>query len=182
MKFLFDLLPILLFFVAFKLSHQNIYIATAVAMIATTGQIMWSKFRHGKVDNILWISFAIVAVFGSATLLLHNEMFIKLKPTVLYWLFALILFISKFFFRKNLIRGVLHEKLSLPAPVWKKLNYLWSAFFFVLGFINLYVAFNYSTDTWVDFKLFGFSALMITFVIGQGFWLMKYLDEKKEDN
>lgn len=180
LKFFSDLFPILLFFIAFK--FQGIYVATGAAMAATLIQILWSKFKYGKIDNILWISFVIVGVFGSATLLLHNEMFIKLKPSVLYWLFSLILFISKTFFHKNLIRSLLHEKITLPVQVWKRLNYLWSAFFFVLGFVNLYVAFNYSTDTWVDFKLFGFSAMMITFVIGQGFWLMKYLDEKKEHN
>ncbi len=182
MKFFFDLLPILLFFITFKLTDHNIYAATGVAMAATLGQIIWSKYKHNKVDKILWISFVIVGLLGGATLLFHNEMFIKLKPSVLYWLFSLILFIAKFFFHKNLIRSLLHEKITLPFHVWKQLNYAWSGFFFFLGFANLYVAFNYSTDTWVDFKLFGFTALMFIFVVIQGMWLVKYLDEKKEEN
>ncbi len=182
MKFLFDLLPILLFFIAYKLTDQDIYVATAVTMAATLAQILWCKIRHNKVDTILWISFAIVGVFGSATLLLHDEMFIKLKPSVLYWMFSLILFNAKFFFHKNLIRALLHEKIALPLHVWKRLNYSWSAFFFLLGFINLYVAFNYSTNAWVDFKLFGFTGMMFVFIVGQGMWLTKYIDEKKEEN
>jgi intracellular septation protein len=180
MKLLFDLFPILLFFIAFKL--QGIYVATAVAIAATLGQIIWSKFKHGKVDKMLWISFAIVGVFGGATLVLHDESFIKFKPSALYWLFAIILLVSNYVFRKNLMRSMLQEKIALPMPIWNRLNLVWGIFFGVLGFINLYVAYNYSTDTWVTFKLFGFSGMMLVFILGQGVWLSKYLDEKKENN
>lgn len=180
MKLFAELFPILLFFIAFK--THGIYVATAVAMIATLAQIVWHKLKHGKVDAILWITFVIVGVFGSATLLLHNEMFIKLKPTVLYWLFATILMVSQLVFRKNLIRRLLHEKLALPVHAWNRLNMLWIVFFYALGFINLYVAFNFSTDTWVDFKLFGFSGMIFLFIVVQGFWLYKYIEEKKESN
>ncbi len=180
MKLLFDLFPIALFFVAFK--YQGIYVATAVAIAATVVQIIWTKFKHGKVDTMLWVSFAIIGVFGGATLLLHDETFIKWKPTVLYWLFSAVLLISNAFFNKNLIRTFLQEKIALPLHVWSKLNLAWSLFFAVLGFINLYVAFNYSTDSWVNFKLFGFTGLMLVFILGQGAWLTKYVDEKKENN
>ncbi len=180
MKLLFDLFPIILFFIAFK--AFDIYIATGVAIAATVVQIAWTKWRHGKVDVMLWVSFAIIAVFGGATLLLHDETFIKWKPTVLYWLFSTILLFSNLLFNKNLMRVLLQEKIALPLHVWNRLNLSWSLFFAVLGFLNLYVAFNYSTDTWVNFKLFGFTGLMVVFILGQSMWLAKYVDEKKENN
>jgi intracellular septation protein len=180
MKILFDLFPVILFFVAFK--FQGIYVATEAAIAATVVQIIWTKIRHGKVDTMLWVSFAIIAVFGGATLLLHDETFIKWKPTVLYWVFSAILLVSNVMFKKNLMRSLLQEKIALPLHVWHRLNLSWSLFFAVLGFINLYVAFNYSTDAWVNFKLFGFTGLMLLFVLAQGMWLAKYVDEKKESN
>lgn len=180
MKLLFDLFPVILFFIAFKVF--DIYIATGVAIAATVVQIIWTKWRHGKVDMMLWVSFAIIAVFGGATLLLHDETFIKWKPTVLYWLFSVILLFSNLLFNKNLMRALLQEKIALPLHVWNRLNLSWSLFFAVLGFINLYVAFNYSTDAWVNFKLFGFTGLMVVFILAQSAWLAKYVDEKKESN
>ncbi len=180
MKLLFDLFPVLLFFIAFKL--QGIYVATAVAIAATVVQLIWSKLRHGKIDTMLWVGFAIITVFGGATLLLHDETFIKFKPSALYWLFAVILLGANLLFRKNLMRSLLQEKLALPHRVWDRLNLSWALFFAALGFLNLYVARNYSTDTWVNFKLFGFTGLMFIFVLGQGMWLSKYVDEKKESN
>ena len=111
-KFLFDLFPVLLFFVAFKV--YDIYIATTVAIAATIAQIIWTKYRHGKVDTMLWVTFAIVGVFGGATLLLHDERFIQLKPTALYWLFSAILLFSNLLFHKNLMHSLLHEKIQCP--------------------------------------------------------------------
>ncbi len=180
MKLLFDLFPVILFFIAFK--AFDIYIATAVAIAATVVQIAWTKWRHGKVDVMLWVSLAIIAVFGGATLVLHDETFIKWKPTVLYWLFSTILLFSNLLFNKNLMRALLQEKIALPLHVWHRLNLSWSLFFAALGFINLYVAFSYSTDAWVNFKLFGFTGLMVVFILGQSMWLAKYVDEKKENN
>lgn len=180
MKLLFDLIPVLLFFVAYKI--WGIYTATAVAIGATVLQIIWTKYRHGKVDTMLWVTFAIVAVLGGATLMLHNENFIKLKPTALYWIFSAILMFSNLLFHKNLMRAMLHEKIALPVHAWNRLNLIWSVFFAALGFINLYVAYSYSTDTWVNFKLFGFTGLMLVFILAQGAWLSKYIDEKKEEN
>jgi len=180
MKLLFDLFPVILFFITFKL--QGIYAATAVAIGATVIQIVWTKYRHGKVDMMLWISLAIISVFGGATLALHDETFIKWKPTVLYWLFSIILLVSNWGFNKNLIRALLHDKLALPMHIWNRMNLTWGVFFALLGFINLYVAFNFSTDNWVSFKLFGFTGLMLVFILAQGAWLAKYVDEKKEHN
>ncbi|MBK9160130.1 MAG: septation protein A [Nitrosomonadales bacterium] len=180
MKLLFDLFPVILFFIAFK--AFDIYVATAVAIAATVVQIAWIRWRHGKVDTMLWVSFAIIAVFGGATLFLHDATFIKLKPTVLYWLFSTILLFSSLLFGKNLIRSLLHEKIALPLHVWHRLNLLWSLFFAVLGILNLYVAFNFSEEAWVNFKLFGFTGLMAVFILAQSAWLAKYVDEKKENN
>lgn len=180
MELLFDLFPVILFFVAFKL--QDIFVATAVAIAATVIQIVWTKFRKGRVDLMLWVSFSIITLFGGATLLLHDENFIKMKPTILYWTFAAILLFSNLLFHKNLMRTLLHEKIPLPMHAWNRLNLSWSIFFAVLGFINLYIAFKFSTDAWVDFKLFGFTGLMVVFILAQGVWLAKYVDEKKEHN
>ena len=202
-KLFFDLFPVILFFAVFKLAGKHletaqawatsigyvadikqlpILFATATAIVATVAQIIWTRYRHGKVDVMLWVTFAIVSLLGGATLMLHDENFIKLKPTVLYWIFSSILMFSNLFFHKNLMRALLHQKIALPVHAWNRLNLIWSLFFAVLGFINLYVAYNFSTDTWVDFKLFGFSGLMLVFILAQGAWLAKYIDEKKEHN
>jgi intracellular septation protein len=179
MKFLFDLFPVILFFIAFKL--QGIYVATAVAIAASFAQIGWLWLRGRKIDAMLWVSLAIIFVFGSATLLLHDETFIKWKPTVLYWLFASVLSVSALIFRKNLIRSMLGEKIQLPDPAWNRLNLSWVGFFACMGFLNLYVAFNFPTDTWVNFKLFGGMGLMLAFVIAQGLFLAKYVEQKEAE-
>jgi intracellular septation protein len=176
MKFLFDLFPVILFFVVFK--FFGIYPATAAAIVATIAQIIWVKLRHGKVDGTMIASGLIIIVFGGATLLLHDENFIKWKPTVLYWVFSVALIVTNLAFKKNLIRGLMEKQISLPNNIWNTLNIAWSLFFLVLGFINLYVAFNYSTDHWVDFKLFGTTALMFIFIIAQGLILNKYITEE----
>ena len=178
MKFLFDLFPIILFFAAFK--AFNIYVATGVVIAATAAQIAWVWHRHGKVDTMLWISLALVVVFGGATLILRDETFIKWKPTVLYWLFAATLFGSARFFGKNLIRAMLEKQVELPQALWGRLNFAWIGFFSVMGVVNLWVAFNFSTDTWVSFKLFGAMGAMIVFIIIQSIVLARYLPEEKE--
>jgi intracellular septation protein len=180
MKLLFDLFPVILFFVTFKFA--GVFTATAVAIAATFVQVGWVKYRHGKVDTMLWVSLGIISVFGGATLLLHDETFIKWKPTVLYWFFAVALLLAPVLFKKNLMRALLQEKIALPAPAWSQLNLAWSAFFAVLGVVNLYVAFNYSTDAWVNFKLFGATGMMFAFVLLQSLWLSKYVEEDKKNN
>jgi intracellular septation protein len=177
MKFLFDLFPVILFFAAFK--FFGIYTATAVAIGATFVQIGWVWYRHRKIDNMLWVSLGVIVVFGGATLLLHDETFIKWKPTVLYWLFAIVLLSSEIGFRKNLIRAMMEKQMALPDTVWRKLLMSWAGFFTVMGVLNLYVAFNYSTDAWVNFKLFGGMGLMLVFVVLQALMLAKYVDGKE---
>jgi intracellular septation protein len=178
MKFLFDLFPVILFFVAFK--FFGIYIATAVAMAGTFAQIGWVWFRHGKVDTMLWVSLGVIVVFGGATLLLHDETFIKWKPTVLYWLFGAVLACSELFFRRNLIRSMLGAQVQLPDPVWRKLNWSWVVFFAFMGAANLYVAFRFATDLWVNFKLFGGMGLMLLFVVGQALFLARHVEHEGE--
>ena len=179
MKLLFDLFPVILFFAAFKLG--DIYIATAVAIIATFAQIAWVWFKHRKVDTMLWVSLGIIAVMGGLTLLLHDETFIKWKPTILYWSFALALGTSNLLLKKDLIRTLLAEQFTLPENIWQRLNWSWVGFFLFMGFANLAVAFafNLSTDTWVNFKLFGGMGLMLLFALAQGLVLSKYSEEKE---
>jgi intracellular septation protein len=177
MKFLFDFFPVILFFVAFKVS--DIYVATAVAIAATFVQVGWLKLRGKRVEPMLWASLAIIAVFGGATLLLQDETFIKWKPTVLYWLFGAVL-AGAAAFRRNLIRVMLSEQMHLPAPIWARLNWAWIGFFGFMGALNLYVAYNYSTDNWVNFKLFGGMGLMLLFVAAQAMVLSRYIEEKDE--
>jgi intracellular septation protein len=179
MKFLFDIFPVVLFFIAFK--FYGIYVATAVAIAATFLQIGWLWLRGRKIENMLWVSLGVIVVFGGATLLLQNETFIKWKPTVLYWLFAAALGIAALAFKKNLIRAMMETQVTLPDPVWGKLLASWIAFFAVMGVLNLAVAYNFSTDAWVNFKLFGGIGLMVVFVILQALMLSRYVEEKKPE-
>ena len=176
MKLLFDLFPVILFFAAFKLG--DIYIATAVAIIATFAQIGWVWFKHRKVDTMLWVSLAIIVVFGGATLFFHNPTFIKWKPTALYWMFGVVLLGSAWLLQRNLIRKMLEAQIKLPDPVWTRLNLAWAGFFIAMGLLNLYVAYNYSEETWVNFKMFGGMGLMLAFVLAQGFYLSRHMEEE----
>jgi intracellular septation protein len=177
MKFLFDLFPVILFFVAYKFA--DIYVATGVAIGATFIQIGWVHFRHGKVDKMLWVSLGLITVFGGMTLLLRDPTFIKWKPTVLYWLFAVVLLGSVLLMKKNLIRAMMEKQVALPDRVWSKLNLAWAGFFAFMGVLNLYVAYNFSESDWVNFKLFGGMGLMLAFIVAQGLMLSKYVEEKE---
>ncbi len=179
MKFLFDIFPVILFFAAFKV--YDIYVATGVAIAATVLQIVWFWLRRRKVDNMQWISLGLIVIFGGATLLLRDETFIKWKPTVLYWLFGATLLVADLAFRKNLIRSMMEKQVSAPDPVWKKLLLGWIGFFLVMGVLNLYVAYGFSTDIWVNFKLFGGIGLMIVFVIAQAVLLAPHIKEKEAE-
>jgi intracellular septation protein len=176
LKFLFDFFPVILFFVAFKVS--DIYIATAVAIAATLGQIGYMLARRRKVTKMQWASLVIIGLFGGATLLLHDETFIKWKPTVLYWL-AGVLFLGGLAFKTNFVQAVMEEGggLNLPEHVWTKLAVAWGVFFLCKGALNLWVAYHFSTETWVNFKLFGGMGLMLAFVIAQAAWITRYLPE-----
>ena len=177
MKFLFDLFPVILFFIAYKFA--DIYVATGVVIVATMVQIAWVHFRHGKVDKMLWVSLVLVTVFGGMTLIFQDETFIKWKPTILYWAFAGSMAFAALVLRKNPIKAMLGEQMTLPEPVWGKVNLSWIAFFLFMGVLNLIVAFNFSTDVWVNFKLFGGMGLLLLFVLGQGLMLSKYVEDKQ---
>mgnify|MGYP001328588208 CR=1 FL=1 len=202
MKFLFDLLPVILFFAAFKFAESQpdtavawlhqlsgsdfipaaqapILLATVVVIIATLVQVAWVWLRHGKVDKMLWFSLVLVVFFGGLTLVLRNENFIKWKPTVLYWGMALAMAVSAFAFKKNALRSMLSAQLELPEIAWQRLNVSWMSFFAFMGVLNLLVAYNFSTDTWVNFKLFGLMGIFLLFVIVQGAFLAKYIEHKE---
>ena len=177
MKFLFDLLPVLAFFVAFQVA--GIYVATAVAIATTFVQVAWLKLRGRRVDAMLWASLAIIVVFGGATLVLQDETFIKWKPTVLYWMLGVVLGGASLLFRRNLVRAMLSEQVQLPDAVWSRLNWSWVGFFVFMGALNLYVAYNYSTDLWVNFKLFGGMGLMLVFIVVQAFVLARHVEDRE---
>jgi intracellular septation protein len=178
MKMLFDIFPVILFFVAYQLS--DIYVATATAIGASIAQVAWVLLRGRKVDKMLWVSLGVIVVFGGATLVFRDKTFIQWKPTVLYWLFAAALVVSAYAFKKNLIRAMMEKQVSLPEPIWTRLLMSWIAFFVIMGALNLYVAFTFSEAAWVNFKLFGGMGLMLVFVLLQALMLAKHVQDKNE--
>lgn len=177
-KLLFDLFPLILFFIAFR--AFDIYTATAVAMGAAVAQIAWLKLRHKLIETTHWINLGVIVIFGSATLFFQNDAFIKWKPTVLYWLFAAVLLGAYWFTGRNLMQKFMGGQLVLPTQAWTKLNYGWATFFILSGSINLFVAFSgYFTESqWVSFKVFGSLVLLVIFVVIQSLWLSKYLKDQ----
>lgn len=180
MKLLLDFFPILLFFAAFKFA--GIYAATAIAIVATVLQIGYLRYKTGKVEPMQWISLGVIVLFGGATLLAHNDTFIKWKPTVLYWLMGSALLIGQLVFKKNLLKSLMGAQMDLPEDAWRLTQWSWVGFFAVMGCLNLWVAFNFDTDTWVNFKLFGGMGLMFVFVIAQALVLSRYMktDDAKD--
>lgn len=215
MKFLFDLFPVIAFFTTYMVaervpvqasalatrvlgsfggqviaSQAPILLATLVAIVVTAGQVGYLLVRKRKVDRMLWISLAVIIVMGGATLLLRDDRFIKWKPTVLYWAFALVLLGSDLLFRKNLIRNMMQEQMVLPESIWRRLNLSWVGFFILMGMVNLYVAFwpcfnqapctpRFTQDQWVKFKLFGSMGLMVVFVVAQALMLSRFLEQQE---
>ena len=204
MKLIADFLPILLFFGTFKYaegqkewaaafasqhlgfmvaggvvgqSEAPVMLATVVVIVATLAQVLWLKLRGRKVDVMLWVSLVLVVVLGGATIYFHSEAFIKWKPSVLYWCMGLAFWISQAFFGRNLLRLLLGEQLQLPDAIWQRLNFAWIAFFALMGLLNIWVAYSFTTDAWVNFKLFGGLGLMFAFTIAQGLYLSRYLPE-----
>lgn len=199
MKFFFDLFPVILFFVTFKFADRlpldsvsllesvglsassasdfPILLATLVVMVATLFQVLWSWGRYRKVDGVLLLSLGLVLVMGGLTLLLHDAQFIKWKPSLLYGALGGGILVSTFAFRLNPLQRLLSSKITLPHPVWQKLNLAWGLFFVALAGVNLYVAEHFSTETWVNFKLFGLTGLLLVFILVQGFFLAPYLQE-----
>jgi intracellular septation protein len=207
MKLLFDLFPVILFFVAYKLGNSfpheagqlaatwlggliasgkvseaqaPILLATAVAIVASVAQVGWLLARGRRVEPMLWVSLGVIVVFGGATIWLNDESFIKWKPSILYLLFAGSLVAGRLFWRRNFVRTLLGQQIELPDPVWERLLWIWSGFFALLAAANLLVAYNFSTDTWVNFKLFGLMGLTLAFVVGIGIWLSQHVKEVRD--
>jgi intracellular septation protein len=200
-KFLFDLLPVILFFASFKVAQGSpeaaaawanqwlgggvstdqapVLVATAVTVLASLLQVAWLLARGRKVDTMLWISLVVILVFGGLTLWLHDETFIKWKPTILYWLFAAIL-AGGWAVGRNFIRSLLGAQMVLPDFVWTRLLAAWIGFFAFMGAANLAVAYAYPTETWVNFKLFGLTGLLLVFALGMGFYAARHMKEEEQ--
>ena len=202
MKLLLDFLPLILFFVTFRFADGSketaaafatehfgfmvsggkvgpdeapVLLATLVVMLATLAQAAFLKLRGKKIDLMLWISLTLVVVLGGATIWFHNETFIKWKPSGLYWVMALALLGSEKLFGRNLLKQMLGKDLELPDPVWSRLNLAWVLFFAAMGGLNLYVAYNFPTSTWANFKAFGTTGLVLLFTLAQGLYMSRHL-------
>ncbi|MBK1686469.1 septation protein A [Rubrivivax gelatinosus] len=209
MKLLLDFLPIVLFFACFKLAEGRpewaadfatanfgalvsggvvgpkeapVLLATVVVILATLAQVLVLKLRGKRIDAMLWISLVLVVVFGGLTIWFHNETFIKWKPSVLYWTMGTALWLAPLLAGKNLLKLLLGAQMVLPERVWHRLNFAWVAFFAAMGLLNIWVAYSFSTDTWVNFKLFGGIGLMFAFTIAQGLYLGRYIEEPAATN
>lgn len=183
MKLLFDFFPIVLFFVTFKLYEdptQGILAATAVAILATFLQVGISWWRHRRVEKMHLVTLGLIVILGGATLLLRDEMFIKWKPTVVNWLFAIVFLGSQYIGQKSLVQRVMERNIQLPEVIWSRLNMSWVVFFAAMGALNLYVVYNFDTDTWVDFKLFGLMGFTLAFVVAQGFYLVRHMKPESD--
>ena len=196
MKLLLDFLPIVIFFIVYKFAPETIdaispflnadqiqqlsdmpamVLATAALIPATMLQILYTKISTGKVETMHLVTLALVVTMGGATVILQDKTFIQWKPTVVNWLFAAAIFGSRYIGNKTILERMMGQNLTLPANAWNNLNYAWVAFFAFSGTANLYVAYNFSEDVWVNFKLFGLLGLTILFIIAQSFYLYRFM-------
>ena len=183
MKLLFDFFPVVLFFVVYKMQddpHQGFMYATAAIIVATAVQVAVMWFRERRVEKMHIAVLAIVVVFGGITLALDDPIFLKWKPTIVNWLFAVVFLGSQFIGAKNVVCRLMESKVQLPDPVWTRLNTSWVLFFVFCGALNLFVVYNFDTDTWVDFKLFGLMGITLVFVLGQGFYMMRHMPAEED--
>ena len=184
MKFLFDFLPIALFFITFKFyddPQEGVLAATAVAIIATIIQVLLFWLKNKRVEKMHIVTLVLITVLGGATLILKDPVFIKWKPTGVNWAFAIAFLGSQFIGSKPFVKRMMAHAVDLPEAVWMRLNIAWVVFFTAMGFANLYVAFNYDLSTWVDFKTYGMLGLTVLFVILQAIYLAKHMPEDKKD-
>jgi intracellular septation protein len=173
MKFLVDFFPIALFFIAYKI--WGIYVATAVAIATSVIQVSYEWIRFRKVDKMQWATLVLIGVLGGATLFFHDEMFIKWKPTIINWLFAAVFWGSHYIGKDPIIKRMMNSQVNLPSDVWARLNMSWVGFFFISGVANIYVAYHFTTNAWVNFKLFGVLGMTFFFVILQAVYLSRYV-------
>lgn len=173
MKLLFDLFPVFLFFIAYKM--YDIYIATGVIIVATIIQVSYLYARHRRVEKIHLITLGLIVVLGGATLMLQDERFIAWKPTIVNWGFALVFLASHYVMgNKPIVRRMMEAMIELPDQIWIRLSYLWVGFFIFSGVVNLWVYYNFSLDAWVNFKLFGLMGLTFAFILLQGLYISRY--------
>ena len=178
MKIFYDFLPIAVFFIIYKL--YGIYPATASAIVISILQVAFYWLKHRRFDMMQVVTFFVIVIFGGATLILHNDMFIKWKPTILNWLFALVFWGSHLFGEKTVLRRLLEDKIKLADRIWLRLNYLWISYFLIMGTLNLIVVYHFSTDVWVNFKLFGMLGLTLVFALLQGIYLSKHMENQHD--
>ena len=176
-KQLVEFFPILLFFIAFKL--YDIYVATAVVIVATILQVAYTWFKFRKVETMQWITLALVVIMGGLTLILHDEQFVKWKLSIIEWLFGGAFLGSQFIGRAPFIERMMSSQLTLPAVIWKRLNLCWAGFFIGVGCLNVYVMFNYNTNDWVTFKTFIVPGMMAVFIVVQMIFLYKHLPDNE---
>jgi intracellular septation protein len=180
MQLLFDLLPVLAFFIAYKIA--GIYVATGVLIAGVLAQTLHSWIRHRKVSPMLLTSAVLVLIFGGLTLFIHDATFIKWKPTVVSWLFAIAFLASQYMKGPTLVQRMMGAQVTLNPALWNRLNLMWVAFFVFEGALNIYVARHYSESTWVNFKLFGLMGLTLVFALLQGVWLSRHMDAIDQAN
>lgn len=179
MQLFYEIFPVFLFFLAFK--FYGIYVATVVGIVSTFMQLILTRIFSRKWDKKQMITLAIFLVFGGMTLYFHNPIFVKWKPTIIFWLFALVLLITQLFTHKPLIQrmmeGMLQDKGHIPATIWKRLNLMWTFFFSLMGGINIFIAYAYSDEIWVNFKFYGITAALLIFSVLQALYLSRYMPE-----
>lgn len=180
MKLLLDFFPVILFFIAFKM--YDIYVATAVAIAASIVQVAYVYIRNKRVEKMHLITLGLIVILGGATLVLQDEAFIKWKPTIVNWGFALVFFGSHFIGKKSIIRRMMDSAISMPDFAWLRLSQMWISFFIFSGIANLYVAYNFDTDTWVNFKLFGLMGLTVAFLVLQVIYINRHMEKESDED
>jgi intracellular septation protein len=183
---LLDFLPVVLFFVVYKFYDnptEGIVAATGAAIVASIIQVTYTRIRYGKVENMHLVTLVLIVVLGGLTIAFKDETFIKWKPSIVNWAFALAFIGAPLFTGKNLVQRMMEGAVTLPPKIWRGLNLAWIIFFIAIGLLNIYVAYNYDTDTWVNFKLFGMLGITVVFVIGQSLILTRFMEnEPTEDS
>ncbi|AXQ15610.1 MULTISPECIES: septation protein A [Shewanella] len=176
MKQLLDFLPLVIFFAVYK--FYDIYVASGALIAATALQLVVTYLLYRKLEKMHLITFAMVAVFGTLTLVFHDDAFIKWKVTIVYALFALGLGVSQLL-NKPVLKGMLGQELKVADKIWARVTWYWVSFFIICGLINIYVAFSLSQETWVNFKVFGLTAVTLLNTIATVVYLFKHIPEEQ---